>query len=103
MLDPANKKPKSAAEDAKKRLKKGALPIAAVSDICLIDSATQTNLDMISLSTLFEKLTLLESNIIISTMNIERFKSDDCNINYFTGFRSYKIFKMVFELLGVRK
>ena len=70
---------------------------------CLISSATQTHIDVICLSALFEKLTLLENNFISSTMSIERSKIDDFNVNYFTGFRSYKIFKMVFELLEVRK
>ncbi|CAM4831937.1 unnamed protein product [Rotaria magnacalcarata] len=96
------KKRNSGASDNKKRLKKDALPMECISDLRLIDCGTQTDLDMISLSNLFEKLTLLESNIIDFSIDIERFQNDDYNINYFTGFRSYKIFRMVFELLQVQ-
>lgn len=97
------KKTNSCVQDNKKRLKKDALPMECISDLRLIDCGTQTDLDMVSLSNLFEKLTFLESNIISFTMDVERFQNDDYNMNYFTGFRSYKIFRMVFELLQVRK
>jgi hypothetical protein len=103
MVNLTKKKSNNTTQDVKKRLKKEALPMETVTDLRLIDTTTQTDLDMISLSALFEKLTLFESTIITSTMSIERFKDDDYNINYFTGFRSYKIYKMVFELLQVRK
>lgn len=103
MINVTKKQTNNPVQDVKKRLKKEALPIETIADTRLIDSTTQTDLDMISLSTLFEKLTVLESNIITSAMNIERLKDDDSNINFFTGFRSYKIYKMVFELLQVRK
>jgi hypothetical protein len=101
-LADSKKKRSNATQSTKRRLKSDALPIEHVPTSRLIDSATQTDLDMISLSALFEKLTLFESNTITSMMNIERFKNDDNNINFFTGFRYYKIFKMVFELLQVR-
>ena len=98
----SKRKKKDAAPSTKRRLKNDALPIEYISTSRLIDSSVQTNLDMISLSALFEKLTLFESNVITSMMNIERFKNNDYNVNFFTGFRSYKIFQMVFELLQVR-
>jgi hypothetical protein len=97
-----SKKKRNVTQSTKRRLKSDALPIEHAPVSRLIDSATQTDLDMISLSALFEKLTLFESNTITSMMNIERFKNDDISVNFFTGFRSYKIFKMVFELLQVR-
>jgi hypothetical protein len=97
-----SKKKRNAIQSTKKRLKSDALPIENVPDSRVIDTATQTDLDMISLSTLFEKLTLLERNTITTIMNIERFRNDDDNINFFTGFRSYKNFGMVFELMEVR-
>jgi len=90
-------------KNCRKRLKLGAVPIECGSGSRKIDSDTQTDLDMISFAALFEKLKLFEQNVITSTMSIERFQNDDYNINYFTGFRSYKIFKMVFELFEVKK
>lgn len=103
MIQSTKKNTNNANVNIKKRLKKEALPMEYVPYSRLISSATQTDIDMICLSTLFEKLTLLEKNFIGSTMSIQRFKNDDFNVNYFTGFRSYKIFKMVFELLQVRE
>jgi hypothetical protein len=103
LIDSTKKNNDNGTQNSKKRLKQGALPLECVSGSRMIDSEAQTDLDMISLSTLFEKLTIFEQNVITSTMSIERFQNDDYNINYFTGFRSYKIFKMLFELLEVRK
>ncbi len=58
---------------------------------------------MTSLTTLFDKLTLFEQNYINTSICIERFQNDDVNIKYYTGFRSYDIFEMVFQLLEVSK
>lgn len=66
-------------------------------------TATQTDLDMTSLTALFDKLSLLEHNAFTTSICIERFQNDDFHVNYYTGFRSYNIFEMVFELLEVRK
>ena len=63
--------------------------------------STQTELDLNDLSELFEKLSLYEKKLFSTTICIERFRDDDTNIKYFTGFRSYSGFCLVFELLQV--
>lgn len=88
-----------------KRLKPGALPmILTTSTQCTRSTcsvSTQTELDLNDLSNLFEKLSLYEKKIFSTTICIERFRNDDINIKYFTGFRSYNVFCLVFELLQV--
>ncbi|CAF3515747.1 unnamed protein product [Rotaria socialis] len=85
------------------RLKSEAIPTESIGIIDInTDSrsiTTQTDIDLTSLSDLFEKLSLFQNNIINTTICIERFRNDDTNIKYYTGFRSYAVFKMVFELL----
>ncbi|CAF4421098.1 unnamed protein product, partial [Rotaria magnacalcarata] len=86
-----------------KRLKRGALPMNLVTSTQSTKSTcsvlTQTELDLNDLSNLFEKLSLYEQKIFRTTICIERFRDDDTNIKYFTGFRSYNMFCLVFELL----
>lgn len=89
----------------RKRLKPEADPIEST-EIIDINSDTrsiiaQTDIDLTYLSVMFEKLSLFQQNMINTTICIERFRNDDINIKYYTGFRSYSIFKMVFELLEV--
>ncbi|CAF5224539.1 unnamed protein product, partial [Rotaria magnacalcarata] len=85
-----------------KRLKRGALPMNLVASTQSTKStcsvSTQTELDLNDLSNLFEKLSLYEQKIFRTTICIERFRDDDTNIKYFTGFRSYNMFCLVFEL-----
>lgn len=91
------------------RLKSGALPIengSTTATITMTHSrsiAVQTDLDMVALADSLGKASLLDQNVIETTICIERFQHDDSNIKYYTGFRSYNLFKMVFELLEVRK
>jgi hypothetical protein len=89
-----------------KRLKHGAIPMNLTTPVRFTDSstsvATQTDLDFNGLSDLFQKLSLYEEKLFNTTICIERFRNDDMNIRYFTGFRSYTRFKMVFELLEVK-
>jgi hypothetical protein len=88
-----------------KRLKRGALPmnltISTQPTYLSHSVATQTNLDLDDISNLFEKLSLYEQKIFQTAICIERFYHDDTNIKYYTGFRSYNIFTMVYELLKV--
>jgi len=99
-----NKKNVSITKNSK-RLKRGALPMnltastQSTRSICSV--STQTELDLNDLSNLFEKLSLYEQKLFNTTICIERFHDDDTNIKYFTGFRSYKMFCLVFELLQV--
>ncbi|CAF3375869.1 unnamed protein product [Rotaria socialis] len=91
----------------RKRLKLDALPIEIEPLTTIITTtathshsiAIQTDLDMTCLSTLFENLSLLQQNSINTSICIERFRNDDLNVKYYTGFKSYNIFEMVFELL----
>lgn len=89
------------------KLKLNALPIEIEPTTAIITAphsssvSTQTDLDMILLTNLFDKLTLFEQNSIDIMICIERFQDDDCNIKYYTDFRTYKIFRMVFDLLEV--
>ncbi|CAF1543397.1 unnamed protein product, partial [Adineta ricciae] len=86
-----------------KRLKHGVLPTNLTTSVRITGSstsiATQTDLDLNGLSDLFEKLSLYEQKLLNTTICIERFRHDDVNIRYFTGFRTYTLFKLVFELL----
>ena len=88
-----------------KRLKHGALPMNVTTSAQCTHStcsvSTQTELDLNDLSELFEKLSLYEKKLFSTTICIERFRDDDTNIKYFTGFRSYSVFCLVFELLQV--
>ena len=88
-----------------KRLKRGALPVnltISTQPTCLSRSvATQTDLISDDLCSLFEKLSFFEQKTFATTLCIERFLHDDININYYTGFRSYVIFTLVYELLEV--
>ena len=88
-----------------KRLERGALPmnltISAQSTYSSCSVSTQTGLDFNDLSNLFEKLSIYEKKLFNTTICIERFRDDDTNIKYYTAFRSYSIFTLVFELLQV--
>jgi hypothetical protein len=104
------KSKKNANANGRTRLKFDALPIEIEPTTTIITTTTQsrsvavqTDLDMTSLTTLFDKLTLLEQNYTNTSICIERFQNDDVNIKYYTGFKSYNIFEMVFELLEVSK
>lgn len=107
-LPPAQRQQMGASKKHQKRLKRGALPIdcigvtaSATSTTASRTIATQTDINLDQLSLLFEKLSMYEQRIITSTFCIERFRGDDTNIRYFTGFRTYQVFNMVFELLEV--
>ncbi|CAF1466373.1 unnamed protein product [Rotaria sordida] len=88
-----------------KRLKRGAVPVSSITTTQSTHStrsvSTQTDLDLNHLSNLFDKLSMYEQKLCSTTICIERFRDDDTNIKYYTGFRSYKIFCLVFELLQV--
>ena len=88
-----------------KRLKRDALPINIASSVqttaVLTSVSTETDLDLNDLSDLFNKLSIFEQTVFQTTICIERFRHDDINIRYYTGFRSYDTFAMVFELLQV--
>ncbi|CAF1490625.1 unnamed protein product, partial [Adineta steineri] len=88
------------------RLKSSAVPVEVLSltinDTRTMQSSstsTQTDLDMITLTAMFTKLSLLEQKVFNTVLCIERFENDDYYVNYYTGFKSYRIFEMVFELL----
>ncbi|CAF3413039.1 unnamed protein product [Rotaria sp. Silwood2] len=89
-----------------KRLKRGALPMDLTTPAQVTWSSrsisTQTDLNFNDLSSLFEKLSVFEQKMFATTICIERFRHDDTNIRYYTGFRSYAIFMMVYELLQVK-
>lgn len=104
----ANKPRRNSSVTARRRLKLDALPIevdtpSVINTVTHSQSTTtQTDLDMITLTDLLDKLSLIERNPISTIICIERFRNDNNTINYYTGFRSYNIFNMVFELLEVR-
>ncbi|CAF4350223.1 unnamed protein product, partial [Rotaria magnacalcarata] len=86
-----------------KRLKRDAVPVHSIATAQSTHStrsvSTQTDLDMNYLSNLFEKLSLYEQKLLNTTICIERFRDDDTNIKYYTDFKSYKLFCLIFELL----
>ncbi|CAF4862406.1 unnamed protein product, partial [Rotaria magnacalcarata] len=86
-----------------KRLKRDAVPVHSIATAQSTHStrsvSTQTDLDMNYLSNLFEKLSLYEQKLLNTTICIERFRDDDTTIKYYTGFKSYKLFCLIFELL----
>jgi hypothetical protein len=88
-----------------KRLRRDALPLNIATSVqttaVLTSVSTQTDLDLNDLSDLFVKISLYEQAILKTTICIERFRHDDINIKYYTGFRSYDTFTMVYELLQV--
>ena len=97
-------------ECGRTRLKLSAVPVEllplTITDTGTMQSnskSTQTDLDMVSLTAMFSKLSLLEKKIFNTVICIERFENNDYYVNYYTGFKSYKMFEMVFELLEVRK
>jgi hypothetical protein len=101
----SNQKTNVTSQKRLKRLKRDALPINIANSVPttsgLISVSTQTDLYSNDLSELFDKISLYEQTIFKTTICIERFRHDDVNIRYYTGFRSYDIFLMVYELLQV--
>jgi hypothetical protein len=101
----SNQKTNVTSQKRLKRLKRDALPINTANSVPttsgLISVSTQTDLYSNDLSELFDKISLYEQTIFKTTICIERFRHDDVNIRYYTGFRSYDIFLMVYELLQV--
>ncbi|CAF4578617.1 unnamed protein product, partial [Rotaria sp. Silwood2] len=99
----SNQKNNITSQKRLKRLKRDALPInivkSAQTTSGLIFVSTQTGLYSNDLSDLFDKISLYKQTIFKTTIWFERFRHDNINIRYYTGFRSYDIFMMVYELL----
>ncbi|CAF1684178.1 unnamed protein product, partial [Adineta ricciae] len=100
-----DKSKKNINECSRIRLKSSATPVEILpltthtGTITSNSTSTQTDIDMVSLTAMFSKLSLLEQKVFNTVICIERFENNDYYINYYTGFKSYKIFEMVFELL----
>jgi hypothetical protein len=101
----SNQKNNITSQKKQKRLKRDALPVNIARPVhtsgVLTSVSTQTDLDFNDLSELFGKISLYEQTIFKTTICIERFRHDDMNIRYYTGFRSYDTFTLVYELLQV--
>ena len=86
----------------KKRLKKGAIPVDSTSNTCHIATENADRLGLAFSDSPYSRSSPFwrrQSTTLRCALNSSW--GDDQNINYFTGFRSYKVFQMVFELFEV--